>query len=100
MTSLRAFRLSHEYYDQFGEPAELPDELVLDTTKVAEALVYILWEVPCSKRLYKVERGSDGTVKMVYMGRESLTGRLTSPDLTWTNDSVFDHIGLSGGADM
>lgn len=100
MTSLRAFRLSYEYDGQVEEPTDLPDKLVLDTTKVPKALEYILWKIPYSKKLYKVESGSDGTVEMVYTGRESLPGRRTSPDLTWTNDSVFDHIGLSEGPDM
>lgn len=62
------------------------------TSKIPKTLEYILWEVPWTKRLYKVERSSDDTAKMVYTGGDSLPGRISSPFLPWANDSVFDHM--------
>ena len=52
----------------------------------------VVWDVPWTKRLYRVAREQE-TVKLVYTGHDHLTGRPYYPALTWSNESVFDHIG-------
>ena len=71
---------------------ELPDEHALDRDKVPQSLEYVLWDVPWTKRLYRVAREQE-TVKLVYTEHDHLAGRPYYPALTWSNESVFDHIG-------
>lgn len=72
----------------------IPDVLDLNVAKIPRALEYVLWEVPWMKKLYKVERAHEGAARMVYTGRDRLPGRPSSSTLTWSNESVFDHIGI------
>ena len=70
---------------------ELPDNHDLKALQIPQALEYILWEVPWAKRLYRVER-SNTDAKMIYTGLERLPGRSVHNTLSWTNESVFDHM--------
>ena len=93
--SLRAFRLSFMSDISDAQPEELsdlPNEHVLGADKFPQSLEYVLWEVPWMKRLYRVEREQE-VVKMVHTGHDYLPGRPYYPTLTWSNESIFDHIG-------
>ena len=72
--------------------SDLPDEHVLDADKIPRSLEYVLWEVPYMKRFYRVSRNQE-TVKLVYTGYDHLPGRNYHPMLSWSNESIFDHIG-------
>ena len=72
--------------------SDLPDEHVLDADKIPRSLEYVLWEVPWMKRLYRVSRDQE-IVKLVYTGYDHLPGRNYHSMLTWSNESIFDHIG-------
>ena len=90
----RAFRIAYSVsgHDKKTKGfSKLPDKHTLKTTQIPRALEYILWEVPKGKRLYRLEK-SDTAVKMVYTGFERLPGRVVHGSLSWTNESVFDHI--------
>ena len=92
--TIRAVGISHRYdgHDEHTEiKACLPDEHILNGVKIPEALEYVLWEVPWAKRLYKLTKKHEVT-KLVYMECDHLPGRSYHPSLTWTNESVFDHV--------
>ena len=72
--------------------SDLPDEHVLDADKIPRSLEYVLWEVPWMKRFYRVSRDQE-IVKLVYTGHDHLPGRNCHPMLSWSNESIFDHIG-------
>ena len=66
----------------------------LNGVKVSPALEYVLWEVPWMKRLYNVTRErARSIVRLVYNGYDRLPGRPHYSELSWTNETVFDHIG-------
>ena len=93
--TLRAVCICYRY-DGHNEHTEikthLPYEYILsDDVKIPEALEYVLWEVPWSIRLYRLTK-EHGTMKLVYMGCDRLPGRRYDNSLTWTNESVFDHV--------
>ena len=69
----------------------LPDRHTLNAAEIPGALEYVLWEVPWMKRLYKVER-SETVVEIINTGLERLPGRVIYNNLSWTNESLFDHI--------
>lgn len=50
-------------------------------------------------KLYKIQRRENGTVLMVYTGRHCLPGRRFSKGGRWTDESVFDHMGLGEDGD-
>ena len=69
----------------------------LNVVKVSPALEYVLWEVPWMKRLYNVTREqARGIVRLVYNGYDCLPGRPHYPELSWTNESVLDHVDTEG----
>ena len=75
----------------------LPDECDLQNAEIPPSLEYVLWEVPWMKRLYNVTRGqSQGVVRLVYNGYDRLPGRPHYSELSWTNETVLDHIGVEG----
>ena len=93
--SLRAFRLSFMSDISDAQPEELsdlPNEHVLGADKFPQSLEYVLWEVPWMKRFYRVSRNQE-IVKLVYTGYDHLPGRNYHPMLSWSNESIFDHIG-------
>ena len=96
MRTIRACRLAitcHEY-EEIDELKDLPDEYRLNKKKIPPALEYISWEIPWTRKLYTVERERRSTIaKMTYMNTHHLPDRIFNPNLTWTNDSVFDHVG-------
>lgn len=95
MNTVRAFRLAYSWHGYDGHmegPPNLPNCHVLDAAKIPQDLQYVLWEVPWMKKLYRVARSFDGSAKMFFTGFQHLPKRQTSPDLTWTNESVFDHM--------
>ena len=74
------------------EPTEnLPDECDLQNVEVPPSLEYVLWEVPWTKKLYSLVRDRD-KVKLVYNGHDRLPGRPHYPNLSWTNETIFDHL--------
>ena len=77
------------------KPTEnLPDECDLQNIEIPPALEYVLWEVPWMKRLYNVTKEqSRGIVRLVYNGYDRLPGRPRYSELSWTNETVLDHMG-------
>lgn len=92
--TIRAFRLTYMCGSYDKTSKGIPDVLDLNVAKIPGALEYVLWEVPWMKKLYRVERGREGAARMVYTGWDRLPSRPSSSTLTWTNESVFDHIGI------
>ena len=72
----------------------LPDECDLENIEIPPSLEYVLWEVPWMKRLYNLVRDRE-TVKLVYNGYDDVPGRPHYSTLSWTNETVFDHIGIA-----
>lgn len=95
MNTVRAFRLAYTWHGYDGHmegPPNLPNCHALDAAEIPRDLQYVLWEVPWMKKLYRIERNSDSLAHMFYTGFQQLPKRQTSPYLTWTNESVFDHM--------
>ena len=66
----------------------------LNGVEVSPALEYVLWEAPWMKRLYNVTKEqSRGIVRLVYNGYDRLPSRPHYSELSWTNETILDHIG-------
>ena len=90
--SLRAIHLSYEVRSvDVVQTENLPDECDLQNIEIPPSLEYVLWEVPWTKRLYNLVRDRD-SVKLVYHNYDRLPGRLYYSNLSWTNETVFDHL--------
>lgn len=96
--SVRAIRLAFRFGTGVGHINEvlqdLPDECRLDGS-IPRSLEYVLWENDWGGKLYTVERGSDSVPKIAYSGLERLPGRFSNSNLTWSNDSIIDHMDTS-----
>ena len=90
---MRAIHLSYKgtLVDMMKPAESLPDEYNLQNVEFPPSLEYVLWEVPWTKRLYSVVRNQD-TVKLVYNGYDRLPGRPYYSTLSWTNETIFDHL--------
>ena len=97
---MRAIRLVYRCDRWLGrkeEQADLPDRIALPPLKVSSALEYVAWEVPwMPSKLFRVVRrdGSDA-VDAVYTGQSGLVDRQRSKYESWTDESIFDHMGLT-----
>ena len=91
--SLRAIHLSYEVRSvDVVQTENLPDECDLQNIEIPPSLEYVLWEVPWTKRLYSLMRDQE-TVKLVYNGYDHVPGRPHYSTLSWTNETVLDHMG-------
>ena len=94
LESIRAIHVSSDVQNtNFRSTQSLPDVHELNGVEVSPALEYVLWEVPWMKRLYNVTREqSQGVVRLVYNGYDRLPGRPHYSELSWTNETILDHI--------
>ena len=95
---LRAIRLAYKSAGWSGskeKPADLPDRLALSSLQIPSELEYVMWEVPwMPSKLFRVEK-KDGTVDAVYTGHSRLDDRCLSKHGSWSDESIFDHMGLT-----
>ena len=94
LESLRVIRISYDLqYIDLRSTKSLPDVHDLNDVEIPPSIEYLLWEVPGMKRLYSVTR-ERGTVSLVYNGYDGLPSRPYYPKLSWTNETVLDHMSI------